>query len=583
MKRHLHVISRVTAAVVLGLACMASAHADPSRWAPGQLLVVERAGVPAAEFERALGQHGGRARRLGQSMIHVVTLPAGVPETAVAQILARNPIFKSVELDQRVPPALTANDPYASGQWHLPAIRANAAWDAARGQSIKIAVLDSGIHAAHPDLAANVLPGYNFFDRNAELTDVTGHGTAVAGTAAAGLNNNTGVAGIAGAAQILALRVSDTTGWAYFSTVAEAVTYAAENGARVVNCSYGNMFKSSAVQSAAAYLRSKGGLMVVSAGNNGVDEGAAAGDSIIVVSATTASDQLAGWSSHGAAVTVAAPGVNILTTNREGAYSTWNGTSFAAPAVAGVVALIMSANAALSPSQVQNILTSTAVDLGAAGRDAYFGWGRVDAQAAVAAALATVGADTQRPSVAIAAPMGGASVSGTVAVDVSASDNVGVQRVELRANGALVATDTAAPYQFSWNTAAFANGGVTLTAVAYDAAGNSQVSAPAAVSVANAAAPDTTPPTVRFSTPADGALVSGSVKIVVAADDNAGAAALRQSLFIDGVRVATGTGGALSYSWNARRAVMGPHTISAEAVDAAGNKTTTVIKASRVK
>jgi thermitase len=543
-----------------------------SEWVPGRLLVMPRAGLPEAELTKAVQAHGGRARRIGRSDLHVVDLPPGVPETTVVRLMQRNPHFKFAELDHRIRPSLQANDPYVGSQWHVPVMRAAPAWDVARGDGITIAILDSGIDSTHPDLASGLVAGYNFFDRNTNLTDVTGHGTPVAGTAAARLNNATGVAGLAGSARIMPLRISDASGWATFSAVAEAVTYAADRGARVVNCSYGNMYKSYSVQSAAAYLKNRGGLMVVSAGNSAIDEGQAAGDSIIVVSATTSSDQMAGFSSFGPAVTVSAPGVGILTTSRGSAYGSWNGTSFSAPAVAGVIALMMSANPALGANQVQSLLTSTAVDLGAAGRDNYFGHGRVNAEAAVLAAVNATAADAQRPSVSIGSPAGGASVNGTVAVDVAASDNVGVARVDLYANGALVASDGAAPFSFAWDSTRSANGMVSLTAVAVDAAGNSQTSAAVSVAVANGVTPDTVAPTIAILNPAAGSRVSGTVRIQVTASDDRGVAGLRQALFIDGTQVATVTGtGTLSFSWNTRKVVAGQRVITARATDAAGN------------
>ncbi len=189
-------------------------------------------------------------------------------------------------------------------------------------------------------------------------------------------------------------------------------------------------------------------------------------------------------------MTLAAPGAGIWTTSRGGSYGTWNGTSFSAPVAAGVGALVMAANPALTNQAVENLLYSTATDLGAAGRDTNFGYGRVNAAAAVAAAVPKVPvADTTAPSAAIASPGAGTTVSGLVAVNVNAADNVGVQRVELKVNGTVVGSDTGAPYQFSWDSAGVPNGVANLVAVAYDAAGNAGTSASVGLSVANAAAP----------------------------------------------------------------------------------------------
>src|SRR5262249_46069930 len=141
-----------------------------------------------------------------------------------------------------------------------------------------------GINASHPDLAARMVPGWNFYDNNANTTDVHGHGTAVAGGAAATLNNGVGVAAVAGAARLMPVRIADANAYAYWSTVAQGVTSAADNGARIANISYVGVAGSASVQSAANYMKSKGGLVIAAAGNNGIEETIAPTSSMIVVS-----------------------------------------------------------------------------------------------------------------------------------------------------------------------------------------------------------------------------------------------------------------------------------------------------------
>ncbi|MDH0868234.1 S8 family serine peptidase [Mitsuaria sp. GD03876] len=544
-------------------------------WARQRLLVQTRAGLDDKELARILSPHGGKARRVGRSQLAIVDLPANASETALAQLLARHPQLKSAELDMRVSPAMTPNDPYLGSEWHLTRINAPQAWDTAQGAGIKIAILDTGIDASHPDLAGRLVPGWNFYDGNADTSDVHGHGTAVAGAAAAALNNGIGVASVAGQAQLMPVRIADPNAYAYWSTVAQGLTWAADQGARVANISYSGVAGSTTVQSAADYLRSKGGLVVVSAGNNGIDEGLVPTASMIPVSATDETDTKTSWSSYGSFVALAAPGQNIWTTQRGGSYGAWWGTSFASPVVAGTVALLMSARPSLSGSAIQSALFSTAVDLGAAGRDPYYGWGRVNAAAAMQAVLAAPAPDTQPPAVSVGAPLAGALVSGWVAVDVAASDNQGVARVDLRVNGSVVASDTSAPYGFSWDSTRVANGPVTISAVAVDAAGNTGTSASMTLTVANAVLADTQPPVVAITKPDNNSRVSGNtVTVATSASDNSGAAGIRQSLYVDGVLVASGAGASLSYSWNLKKAANGAHTIQAVARDAAGNTTT---------
>jgi thermitase len=541
-------------------------------WAKGQILVTARAGAAPARLEALARSESGAARRLGASNVYVFELPAHASERAAVARLARHPLLKTAELDRAIPVAAVANDPQAASAWHLGKIGAGAAWDTTQGAGVTIAIIDSGVDESHPDLAAQLVPGWNFYDNNATTTDVHGHGTAVAGAAAATTNNAVGVASVAGQARIMPLRVADSTGYAYYSKIASAITYAADRGVRVANASFIGAAGSSSIQSAAAYMKSKGGLVFVCAGNNGIDEGFAPSTSLIAVSATDSADVKTSWSSYGSFVALSAPGLGILTTNRGGGYGSWWGTSFASPISSAVAALVMSAKPSLSSSDVERVLFSTAVDLGAAGRDGQYGHGRVNAAAAVAAALGTGStADSLAPSLAVPAPLDGSVVTGQIPVDVSATDNVGVAKVELRVNGSLVGTDTTAPYGFSWDTTKLANGNATLAVTAYDAAGNA-ASQSVGVTVSNVVAVDTTPPVVTVLSPGNGSSIVGtSVTVSASASDNAGAAGITQTLYIDGKVVASATGGSLSYKWNTRKLSAGTHTVQVVARDATGN------------
>ncbi len=583
-----NVVSLVAGALIAIAGLLNPAHAQSGNdWAKNRLLVMPRAGLQDGDVDKIAKTFGGSARRVGKSELRILDLPAQASETATLARLAHHPQLKFAELDRRVRLTLVSNDPYNGSEWHVPKIRADKGWDTTQGSGVTIAILDSGVLATHPDLIANLVPGWNFYDNNSNTADVYGHGTAVAGAAAATTNNGTGVAGVAGSAKIMPIRVTDTAGYGYYSTIAQGITYAADHGARVANASFASLYSSSAVQSAAQYLKSKGGLFVVAAGNSGADDGAAATTAMIPVSATDGSDARASWSSFGSYVAVAAPGVGIWTTNSDGGYGAWSGTSFSSPITAGVVALMMAAKPALSASQIEGLLYSTAVDLGTPGRDPYYGYGRIDAAAAVAAAASTVAADTQSPSVAISAPLGGSTVSGLTSVDVSATDNVGVTRVELRVNGSTIATDIASPYQFTWDSSQSPNGTATVVAYAFDEAGNSKASASVAVNVSNASASpppaptDSIAPVVSITNPVNGGKVSGVVSIGVAASDNAGVTGIKQSLYINGALKASATGGSLSYNWNTKKIASGQYTITAAATDAAGNQTRTSVQVSR--
>lgn len=560
------------------LAASLSAQAEPP-FAKGRLLVQPAANVNTAKFKQLLAQHGAKTiKQIPQINLHVIELPATANEHAMAALLNHNPLVKFAELDSQMPLQQTANDTYYSIAWHLPKIQATTVWDTSKGAGITVAIVDTGIYAAHPDLAGKVLSGWNVVSNNSDSSDIAGHGTGVAGTVGAVSNNATGVTSVAWDAKLLPVRVSNTTdGSAYLSDLANGVIWAADHGARVANVSYG-VSGSSSVQSAASYMRSKNGVVVVSAGNSGVYDATAASDALLSVGATSSSDAIATFSTYGTFVDLSAPGVDIPSTNSSGGYSNWNGTSFSSPVVAGVAALILSANPALAPSQVESILISTSDDLGATGHDMYYGAGRVNAVKAMQLALNTQGIDALAPAVAISNPVNGATLSGVAAVNVGASDNVGVTRVDLFANGKLLASGSGSTLSYNWDTTLSPNGATTLTAHGWDAAGNQGQSQNISITVSNLIN-DTLPPSVAFVSPGNGAKISNTTTIKISASDNVGITQL--TLAIDGKTVSTSSGSSLSYSWNTRKVAAGNHTLSTTARDAAGNTTSTAITVSK--
>ena len=539
-------------------------------WAKGRLLVAPRAGLSGKEFDKVLKSLNAKSKgRLKQTGSHVIELPAGVDEVAAMKTLKKDRRLKYVELDMAVLPSTTVNDPSYSKSWALPKIQSPAAWDSSNGSGVIIAILDTGVDGSHPDLAANMVPGWNIYDNNSNTADVQGHGTSVSGAAAMVGNNSAGSAGVAWGARIMPVRIAGTDGYAYWSTIAQGINWAADNGAKVANVSYA-VSGSATVQSAAQYMRSKGGVVVVSAGNTGALVGDAAHSSMLTVSATDSNDARASWSSYGSYVDLAAPGVSIYATTRGGGYANVSGTSFSSPITAATVALMMAANKSLTPADIDRILTSTAVDLGTAGYDQYYGHGRIDAAKAVSAAQTTVAADTQAPTISITSPTGG-NVTAVVPVDIKYADNVGVIRAELYVNGTKVATDDSSPFAFAWDTAGSPDGTYTLLAKAYDAAGNVGTSPSVSVSLGN----DATPPVVSSFNLTDGMTVSAKQTIKVSATDNQSVAKI--SLVIDGKEVALAYGGSLSYTWNTRKLAKGAHTVTVRITDNSGNVTTKTV------
>jgi subtilisin family serine protease len=359
--------------------------------ADDHVLIGFKENLGETEKENVLTRHGLKRKvDIGAIGVSIVELQREeTPTDVVASLNGQERNFiEFAEVDEKISPSFIPNDPGYTNEWHLPQIGAPTAWDLADGSNVLIAIADTGIDPTHPDLMPALVAGWNFYDANADTSDTMGHGTAVAGTAAAVGNNGAGVAGVAYHASIMPLRVGDQNGNAFLSTIASAIAYAADHGARVVNVSY-RVGGSATVERAAKYMRGKGGLTVIAEGNSGGLSEFRNSPYIISVSATNNSDSLTSWSTYGKDVDVAAPGQAIMSTARGSATSYWSGTSFSAPVVSGILALMWSVNPNLTPDQVQSALFTSAADLGSPGRDEFYGWGRVDASAAVSAAKNT--------------------------------------------------------------------------------------------------------------------------------------------------------------------------------------------------
>jgi subtilisin family serine protease len=445
---------------------------------PRRLLVKFNSNIGATHAREVIAALGARDEsEIPGAGVHLVDLPYQANERAFLSAFQSRAEVEFAELDALVSPQQTGpNDPLFPS-WFLEKIDAPNAWLTTTGSSnITIAILDTGVDTTHPDLASKIVPGRNIYDNNDDTRDVNGHGTPVAGVAGAASNNGIGVASVAWGCGIMPVRISDMDGNAALSTIASGLSWAADHGARVANVSY-RITGSKTVTSAAKYFQSKGGVVVSAAGNNSMQETGPDDPYVVTVGATDPQDVLYYYSNYGGNVDLVAPG-NNTTTLIGGLYGAGGGTSFASPVVAGVAALIMSANPSLTPAQVTDILKQSTDDLGAAGWDNTYASGRVNAAKAVSAALATRGGqDTTAPSVNITSPQGGQQLTGqSTSVQVSASDNVRVVKNELYVDGVLAATSTTAPFTIKWTTRKATAGAHALQCKAYDAAGNAATS-----------------------------------------------------------------------------------------------------------
>jgi subtilisin family serine protease len=438
--------------------------------------------------------------------VRVLRVAPGQDAASVASHYAHNPLVEFAEVNALANtldtiPNDPAYNPPLSDQWGLQKVQGPAAWDITTGSpSVVIAVVDGGAWGGHPDLAGKVLTGYNTFTGTSDASDDNGHGTWVTGVAAAATNNGVGMAGMSWLSPVIPVKVCDSTGSCPYSNVAKGMTWAADHGAKVINLSLGGEGSCPAtLQSAVDYAWGKGLVIVAASGNSGATVYAPANcNNVVAVGATDSTDTRFSWSNYGPALDLVAPGTSLCP-SLSGGYAWGSGTSFAAPFVSGAAALLMSRGA--SNSATVNALYAGADDLGAAGWDQYYGWGRLNVYKAILALSApqttptpspspsatatpmpagTASAtpipspalDTEPPAVSITKPLQAQTLKGPTTLNATASDNVGVARVEFYIDGALYKTATNSPYSASWNTRKWANGAHTITAQAYDGAGN---------------------------------------------------------------------------------------------------------------
>ena len=514
---------------------------------------------------------------MGDIDVTVLRAPAGkLRETAAT--LADSGLLETFQKNYQYSTQTVPNDPIYNRETHLPQIHADQAWDITTGSSdIVIGIVDTGVDPDHADLAEKIIDGWNVYDSNARFDDVFGHGTEVAGVAAAVSDNGIGVAGVAWESPIVAVRVGSETGLSSSSHIAAGILWAAANGARVINVSFAPLWSDKVVKSAAQQVYHRGGLVVISAGNGGGMNTAVGFDEAIFVGAITAENKIASFSDRGPFVDIVAPGTGIRSTTFDGDYGIANGTSFAAPIVSGIAALAWAINPELRPITIKESIIDTVMDLGSKGKDTTFGHGAVDAAAAVAAAQhAFDAADTISPAVRVTKPLTGQSLSGKATASVTATDRYGVADVVLSVDGVPFATDTRSPYTFVIDTTAFTTGSHELSFVATDYSGNA--SSPQTVrvtfsSVTTAGAGRNG--TIRFTTPSEGASVTGNVSIKASVADADGLSLIEW--FVDGesVFVATlsGASSGVSYVWRSNSATGGLHTITVAITDTAGNLT----------
>jgi subtilisin family serine protease/subtilisin-like proprotein convertase family protein len=370
---------------------------DPSHYDPNHYLVQFRdAGASNSHLGTSLGG-ATVTRQVSSDGWFQATVDAGSNLAGsmrafqgLSDVIVATPDFR-LSLDA-VP-----GDPQYSQQWALENtgatgladadIDASQAWDYGTSTSVVVAVIDTGIDYNHPDLRPNIwnntrevagngidddhngyvddIRGWNFVTDTNNPMDDNGHGTHVAGTIGAVGNNGIGVTGIAWNAKLMALKFLDSTGSGLLSDAVSAIDYARNNGAKIINASWGGGGFSSALQSAIQRFQDAGGIFVTAAGNESSNNAVAASypanyalAGVISVAASTSSDTLASFSNYGTNVDIAAPGVSILSTVPNNSYASYSGTSMATPHVAGAMALLWGQSPSLTATQLIDLVMS---------------------------------------------------------------------------------------------------------------------------------------------------------------------------------------------------------------------------------
>lgn len=418
------------AAATAAMATWGAAQA-PAEFVDGEVLVKFRAGAQmSAPIDHA--RIGARpVETLRRLEVQRVALPKSV---SIDRALTHYRNLPHVEFAEPNYIArhfqVTPNDPSYGTQWALPKISAPTGWSITTGSTgVTIAIIDTGVDKNHSDLVGKLVAGYDFVNNDSDADDDNGHGTHCAGIAAALTNNGIGIAGVDWNARIMPVKVLNASGSGSYTGIANGITWAADNGAKVISMSLGGGSGSSTLESAVNYAASKGVVIVAAAGNSNTTAASypAYYAACIAVGSTTSTDARSSFSNYGASwVDVAAPGSSIYSTYDGNTYATLSGTSMSTPHVAGLAGLLWAKQGAgATATTVRNAIEQNCDNVGT-----WVAYGRINVAKALGATGGGGGGGTTTTNYAPTSiqVFAGTVVGGSVS-SLTTSDNV---RFDLR-------------------------------------------------------------------------------------------------------------------------------------------------------
>ena len=367
---------------------------------PNRYIITFRKNTSSAQRNGAIGIMQARLgkrqiRQTGQVNTHlqkINSVSVEITDTNILQMKTYGLGVGGIELiepDYKAQKLGETNDPDLPKLWGLYTMKVasnegTSAWNTTNGaNSVKVAVLDTGVNTAHSDLSGVVVQSADFTNSPSGSSDMDGHGSHVTGAIAAVGNNNLGISGISYGVKVLNGKVLGDNGYGTYSGIASGIIWATDNGANVINMSLGGSVNSSTLNNAIDYAISHGVVVIAAAGNSNssIKSYPAGYDPVVSVAGTTQSDVKASWSNYGTWVDIAAPGSSIYSTVLGDSYAYYSGTSMATSYVSGIAGLVWSSGICSNPDCVLSQLFTTADPI--TGTGSQFKYGRVDAQKSV--------------------------------------------------------------------------------------------------------------------------------------------------------------------------------------------------------